>query len=125
MLLADMRGWKTTAGVWVLLAFCAPAATLAQPDALREKIDDLLQAIADIESRDGANSKQLIDPLTTLGRLYQDGGKPFQSTAAIQRALELTHVNEGLYTLEQAPLLRMQIGNAEAIDDARSAWDIE
>ena len=125
MLLADMRGWKTTAGVWVLLALCAPSATLSQPDAQREKIDDLLQAIADIESRDGANSKQLIDPLTTLGRLYQDGGKPFQSTAAIQRALELTHVNEGLYTLEQAPLLRMQISNAEAIDDHRSAWDIE
>jgi hypothetical protein len=126
MLLADMRRvCKTTAGICVLLTLCAPSTTLSQPAAQHEKIEDLLQAIADIESRDGTNSEQLIDPLTTLGRLYQDGGKPFQSTAAIQRALEVTHVNEGLYTLEQAPLLRLQIGNAEAIDDPRSAWDIE
>ena len=125
MLLADMRGWKTTAGVWFLLALCAPSTTLSQDAEQHEKIEDLLQAIADIESRDGANSEQLIDPLTTLGRLYQDDGKPFQSAATIRRALDVTHVNEGLYTLEQAPLLRLQISNAEAIDDPRSAWDIE
>jgi hypothetical protein len=121
MLLADMRRVsKPIAGIGVLLALCAPSQLAAQ-----EKIEDLIQAVADIESRDGANSEQLIEPLTTLGRLYQDGGKPFQSAAAIRRALDLTHVNEGLYTLDQAPLLRLQIGNAEAIDDPRSAWDIE
>jgi hypothetical protein len=121
MLLADMRRVsKPIAGIGVLLALCAPSQLTAQ-----EKIEDLIQAVADIESRDGANSEQLIEPLTTLGRLYQDGGKPFQSAAAIRRALDLTHINEGLYTLDQAPLLRLQIGNAEAIDDPRSAWDIE
>src|SRR5262249_40203937 len=127
MLLADMRRVsKTTAAVAAVLALCLPSTTLSQPAAgQHEKIEDLLRTVADIESRDGANSERLIDPLTTLGRLYQDDGKPFQSTAAIQRALELTHVNEGLFTLEQAPLLRLQIGNAEAIDDPRSAWDIE
>src|SRR5262245_26504137 len=126
MLLADIgRRWKTTAGIWVLLTLCAPSTTLSQPVAQHEKIEDLLHAIADIESRDGANSEQLIDPLTTLGRLYQDDGNPFQSPAAIQRAPELPHVNEGLYTLAQPDLPRLQIGNAEAIDDPRSAWDIE
>lgn len=125
MLLADMRRVsKTIAGMCVLLALCVPSTTLSQL-AAQEKIEGLLQAVAEIESRDGANSEQLIEPLTTLGRLYQDGGKPFQSAAAARRALDLTRVNEGLYTLEQAPLLRLQIGNAEAIGDPRSAWDIE
>jgi hypothetical protein len=126
MLWAYMRRVsKATAGIWFLLALCAPSTTLSQPVALHEKIQDLLQVVADIEATDGANSEQLIDPLTTLGRLYQDDGKPFQSAAVIRRALDVTHVNEGLYTLEQAPLLRLQIGNAEAIDDPRTAWDIE
>jgi len=125
MLLAELRRVsKTIAGMCVLLALCAPSTTLSQL-AAQDKIEDLLRAVADIESRDGANSEQLIEPLTTLGRLYQDGGKPFQSAAATRRALELTHVNEGLYTLEQAPLLRLQISNAEAIGDPRSAWEIE
>jgi hypothetical protein len=126
MLLADMRrASKTSAGICVLLVLGVPSMTRSQPAAQQEKIQDLLQTITAIESRDGETSEQLIDPLTTLGRIYQDSGKPFQSASAISRALDLTHVNEGLYTLEQAPLLRLQIRNAEAVGDPRSAWDIE
>jgi hypothetical protein len=60
-----------------------------------------------------------------LGRLQQDGGEPFQSAAVIQRAVDVVHVNQGLHSLDQAPLIGLLIADAEAIGDARAAWDLE
>jgi hypothetical protein len=99
--------------------------TLAQATDQQQKIAELLQRIEDIEARDGPNSEELIDPLTTLGRLQQEGGQPFQSAAAVQRAVDIVHVNQGLHSLDQAPLIRLLIGDAEAIGDRRAAWDLE
>ena len=126
MLSATIRRASTThLGIWVLFALTASSTTLAQPSGQQLKIAELQQRIQDIEARDGPNSEELIDPLTTLGRLHQEGGEPFQSAAVIQRAVDIVHVNEGLHSLDQAPLIRLLIGDAEAIGDARAAWDLE
>jgi hypothetical protein len=116
---------KIHAGAWILLALAAASTTLAQPSEQQQKIAELLQRIQDIEARDGPSSEELIDPLTTLGRLQQDVGQPLQSAAAIQRAVDVIHVNQGLHSLDQAPLIRLLIGDAAAIGDARAAWDLE
>jgi hypothetical protein len=117
--------FKIHVGVCVLLTLAAPSTTVPQPTGEQQKIAELLQRIQDIEARDGPNSDELIDPLTTLGRLHQEAGEPLQSAAAIQRAVDVVHVNQGLHTLDQAPLIRLLIGDAEAIGDARAAWDLE
>jgi hypothetical protein len=111
--------------MWALLTVIASSMTLAQPSGQQQKIAELLQRIQDIEARDGPNSEELIDPLTTLGQLQQESGAPFQSAAVIQRAVDIVHVNQGLHSLDQAPLIRLLIGDAEAIGDARAAWDLE
>jgi hypothetical protein len=116
---------KTHVGIWVLLTLSGPSIAWAQPSEEQQKIAALLQQIQDVEARDGPNSEELIDPLTTLGRLQQDAGQPLQSAAAIQRAVDVIHVNQGLHSLDQAPLIRLLIGDAEAIGDARTAWDLE
>jgi hypothetical protein len=122
---AIRRVFKIHVGVCVLLTLAAPSTTLPQPAREQQKIAELLQRIQDIEARDGPSSEELIDPLTTLGRLHQEAGEPLQSAAAIQRAVDVVHVNQGLHTLDQAPLIRLLIGDAEAIGDARAAWDLE
>jgi len=125
MLSIDIRRVsKPTSRVWVVLAFVFPSTALPQPDAQQQKIQELLQRIQDVESHD-ANSEELIDPFTTLGRLYRDGGDAIRSTAATRRAVEILRFNEGLHTLDQAPLIRSLIGDAEAIGDPGSAWDLE
>ena len=116
---------KIHVAVWILLTLAAPSTALLQPSGQQEKIAELLQRVQDIEARDGSSSEELIDPLTTLGRLQQENGQPVQSAAAIQRAVDIVHVNQGLHTLDQAPLIRLLIGDAEAIGDARAAWDLE
>src|SRR5215831_1385775 len=98
LLVARRRPSKTTAGILVLLALSAASTTLSQPAEQQTKIEDLQEAIERMESRAGETSEELIDPLTTLARLYQEAGKPLQSAAAIRRALDLMHVNEGLHT---------------------------
>lgn len=122
---AIRRVFKIHVGVCVLLTLAAPSTTVPQPTGEQQKIAELLQRIQDIEARDGPNSDELIDPLTTLGRLHQEAGEPLQSAAAIQRAVDVVHVNQGLHTLDQAPLIRLLIGDADAIGDARAAWDLE
>ena len=119
------RVGKIHVGAWVLLSLAASSTTLSQPTGDQQKIAELLQRIQDIEAREGPNSEQLIDPLTTLGRLQQEAGQPLQSATAIQRAVEVAHVNQGLHSLDQAPLIRLLIDDAEAIGDARAAWDLE
>src|SRR5688500_8133054 len=80
------------------------------------------QAIAELETeiqaigaREGPNSAQLIDPLSSLGSIYQEAGEHLLATAAIERARHVVRVNAGLYSLEQAPLLRGLIQNADAL----------
>jgi hypothetical protein len=119
------RASKIHAGVWILLSVAAPSTTVPQPTEQAQKIAELEQRVQDIEARDGPNSEELIDPLTTLGRLHQENGQPLQSAAVIQRAVDVVHVNQGLHSLDQAALIRLLIGDAEAIGDARAAWDLE
>lgn len=125
MLSTDVRRVsKPMSRVWVVLAFAFPSTAFPQPDAQQQKIQELLQRIQDIESHD-ANSEELIDPLTTLGRLYRDDGDAIRSAAATRRAVEVLRFNKGLHTLDQAPLIRSLIGDAEAIGDPGSAWELE
>jgi hypothetical protein len=63
--------------------------------------------------------------LTALGLRYQETGATILAAAATQRALELVRYNQGLYTLDQASLLRQLIQNAESLGDHEAAWDLE
>ena len=67
----------------------------------------------------------MIAPLTELGIRYQEDGSTILAAAATQRALEVVRFNHGLYTLEQAPLIRLLIRNLESLGEHEAAWDLE
>jgi len=114
------------AAVAALVAGLALSSTsLAQSDARGSSIEELLDQIRMVESRDGESSPSLIALYTELGLRYQDKDEPAHAAAATQRALEILRVNEGLYTLDQAPLIRQLIRNALALGDHGAAWELE
>jgi hypothetical protein len=107
----------------------APHAALAQLDFELVAKDDpqrrLVETIRDAQSRDGPFSPELIEPLTTLAVLYRESGEHALAAAAIDRALQLLRANEGLYTLDQLPLLQQSIENDETHGDLLGVEDVE
>ena len=91
----------------------------------QQAIAELEREIQAIESDEGPQSAELIDPLSSLGSIYQEAGEHLLATAAIERARHVVRVNAGLYSLEQAPLLRRLIQSADALGASETAWELE
>jgi hypothetical protein len=118
------RRFRATALVCGIAALASSFASVAQDSAAPETVDALEAEIVAVEARDGPNSADLIAPLTALGMRYQEAGDSIRAAAATQRALEMRY-NEGLYTLDQAHLIRHLIESAEIVGDREAAWDLE
>jgi hypothetical protein len=119
----------------LLIAFELSGSVLAQPAAASSEsqlteqrqraIAELEREIQAIESREGPHSAHLIDPLSSMGSIYQEAGEHLLATAAIERARYVVRVNAGLYSLEQAPLLKQLIQSADALGAVETAWELE
>ena len=113
----------------LVLAFLAPWRVLAEPAptpptssrsddvaALREwrETTGRLQAAIDREqSANGPRSRALIDLYMSLGLSQQEYGEHPAAAEAFQHALEVKRANDGLYNLDQAPMLgRLQASEA-------------
>ena len=101
------------------------SASFAQSDAKASRIDELLDQVRVVEAREGERSPSLIALYTELGLRYQDKNEPAHASAETQRALEILRANEGLYTLDQVPLIRQLMRNALALGDHDTAWELE
>lgn len=126
------RARRTASTTAVLLALAIPflsGSSAAQSFVAAASDDAVLRPIvAAIEAEQLANgpfSERLVVPLTELGREYQDRGEHALAAAAIERTLQVVRANRGLYSLDQAPLLRQLIAGAEAVGDSKHAWDLE
>lgn len=91
-------------------AFAQPVATSVaeQRAAVRawaEARERLEAVIAAEETRNGPQSRALLDPLVSLALLHQEHGEHALAAQAFARAVHVLRVNDGLYTLDQAPLL--------------------
>lgn len=126
------RFQTTCAAAAALLAACtvvlAPAAANGVADeravvrAWAEARDRLEAAVAAEETRNGPQSRSLLDPLVSLAVLHQEHGEHALAAEAYARALHVLRVNEGLYTLEQAPLLlQLHASTVARGDDAGAA----
>jgi tetratricopeptide (TPR) repeat protein len=118
---------KIAAGMLAALAvscagFAQPADELSQNE---KHLRQILDTIEEIQDQDGSYSPDLIDPLRAMGLLYQEGEEPSLAAAAFQRALQVVRANSGLYSLDQAPLIRRLIDYERASGDAAEAWDLE
>ena len=123
---------------WLAAAACAvvgaAAAESAAPGTENETADSardlkaitepLLDSIAEEEARNGPYSANLIELLTSLGLAYQETGENVLAVAVLDRALYLKRVNEGLFGLDQAALLKRLIDSEVAIGQASTAEEL-
>ena len=119
------RAMKIAAVAALVTGFALSSTSFAQSAATASSIDELLDQVRAVESREGESSPSLIALYTELGLRYQDKNEPAHAAAATRRALDILRVNEGLYTLDQAPLIRQLMRNALALGDHDTAWELE
>ena len=78
-------------------------------------------SITIIEKQEGVLSPRLLNPLSGLGSTYNRAGLYEQGIEALERALLINHVNEGLYNFEQFKIqdgLTDSYSGMNALEDA-------
>ena len=121
------RPLKSTVRSYLLAAVLAPCAAISQA-ATELSVEREQQIIREIDlevTQNGPYSEQLIEPLLSLSLLYDeaDEGAPFEAT--IERLLQVVRANYGLYSLEQAPIIRQLVRRMQASGNAETAWALE
>ena len=93
----------------------AAAARNADRARMDRAITERLDFIHDEEARDGVFSRDLAEELASLAALYQERGEHEVALGLLDRARQIVRVNEGLFTLDQAPMIRQAIASREAL----------
>ena len=104
--------------LWVSMAGNSPvwaqennATATAPPVSTREDELAFRQAIATIESSQGAYATGLSEQLLSLGLVLQAQGRHDEAVGLFKRGVHLARINDGLYSSEQIPLLQGQIAS--------------
>ncbi len=96
---------------------------LAYPQRKSAVSADYLDAIASMEQEFGPYYNQLSEQLLTLGVNYQNQGMHEEASEVFKRAMHVSRVNEGLYSLNQVPILERLIESTVASGDWEAASD--
>lgn len=88
---------------------------------------DYIEAIADIESRQGAYGEGLSETLLATGLTLQSRGQHEDAIGFFKRGVHLARINDGLYSAAQIPLLQGEIashiaGQNYALADERQRY---
>jgi len=78
-------------------------------------------AVESIEGQGGAWDSNLAEQLATIGDLEQQQGNHLGAIVAFSRAVHINKIANGLYTLEQIPLLEKMIESYAATDNWEQA----
>ncbi len=82
---------------------------------------NLSAAIMLIERYAGPLSANLIEPLTTLGEIYNEAGLFEKATQSFDRALRLNHVNLGFTNFDQFPIMDGLTNSHTSLDNIDEA----
>jgi len=82
---------------------------------------DFLDAIAELEQEHGPYHGGLSQHLTSLGINYQTRGRHDEASEVFRRAMHVNRISEGLYSLNQVPILERLIESNVASGDWESA----
>jgi hypothetical protein len=120
---------KTTAVLLAFAAALAPCVAAPQPALEPAAGDESLERIVDTilgeQAKNGPYSPDLIAPLTELTLFYQERRRYDLAAAVNEQARQAMRANYGLYTLDQAPLLRQAMRSADERGDPVAAWGLE
>jgi TonB family protein len=84
--------------VWLVVFSCWQVQAMDNP---RQPISDLENQIEELALRQGPFSAELIEPVMTLAKLYLKEYEFESATDQLQRAQNIAHRNEGVYTPRQ------------------------
>jgi tetratricopeptide (TPR) repeat protein len=123
----SIPGGPLAALLTLLLTTIAPAVyaedgeapALEVPSSAEERI--FQNAIAMLESGEGAYSGQLSESLLGLGLHLQSQGRHQEAIEALRRGVHLARINEGLYCTQQIPLLQSEITSYKALGNYAAA----
>ena len=97
-------------------AYLPLSGALEQPAATQQQsIARYEERIADLEAALGPHADELIEVRLSLGLLLQQAGDHGRAVEALQGALQSVRVNEGLYSISQAPILEAIIDSHVAL----------
>jgi tetratricopeptide (TPR) repeat protein len=89
----------------------------AEPTSLSHEEPAYQQAIAEIESSEGAYAEGLSESLYSLALSLQSQGRHAEAITLFRRGVHLTRINEGLYCPQQIPLVQGEIASHIATQD--------
>ena len=101
------------------------AADASESGSVDAVTEPLLSSIAAEETRNGPFSRDLVDMLMRLALTYQEYDEHVLAVAVLDRALFLKRYNDGLFGLDQAPLMQRRIDSELAIGRAATAEELE
>ncbi|MCW8196132.1 hypothetical protein F6455_15170 [Proteobacteria bacterium 005FR1] len=84
-----------------------------------EKLIDYRDAIARLESEQGAWGLGLAEHLAGLGQTYQTRGQHRDAIKIFDRAIHVSRINNGLYDLSQVPIIEKMVESLKA----RGRWE--
>lgn len=114
-----------TVALLALASACLALPTMGAAESAADREEQIVLRIVEEQTRNGAHSEDLIEPLTDLGLLYKERGRTALATAALEQARQVVRANYGLNALEEAPLLQEMIRTEEAVGRIESAWALE
>jgi hypothetical protein len=118
----------TITRVITLAVMTTAVRTLAQPAlpiAADEPLEQLTAEIGEIQSLQGGNSPDLIEPLTALSLLYEERGDYELALALVEETTRVIKINRGLHTIDQAERMRQAIRIERVRGNAEAAWEEE
>jgi len=86
-----------------------------------EEIKAFRDALASIESDQGAYAKALPEQLISLGLALQQQGRHKDAVAVFKRGVHLARINNGLYSAEQIPFIQGEISSNLAVGELTEA----
>ena len=102
---------------WVAVSAQEIAEDKPSQEAKLQQEQAYLDSIETIESDGGAYAQELPESLLGLALTLQSQGRHRQAIALFRRGIHLTRVNEGLYCVQQIPLLQSEIASNLAIQN--------
>ena len=116
---------RATRAFAALCAFVAPCFATPDGAASGEQQRRILLEIEEIEVREGPYSAALRERLADLIVLYRENEEHVLALAAVERALQVERANNGLYSLDQVPLMKLRLESEEALGNDEAVWDLE
>jgi tetratricopeptide (TPR) repeat protein len=94
-------------------------------DEVLAEVGRRLESIGGEVAANGPRSTSLIKGFDALAALYEEIGEHVLAIDALDHALDVTRINKGLYSLDQAPLLERMIAGSDAVKDYAQAASFE